>query len=297
MLSPQDRRLYLRVQRKAATLSPEAASELLRAYEAIRAELSPAELQRLIESGRFDQLIDDALLDKHLQPFRERLIESVRKGAQSVEIANFRGGFDMLNPRVIDGIRALDSRVMNTIKQDIRETVRAYVENGLRDGVAPRTIARDLRSTIGLAPNQAEAVANYRAELESGKRGLHRSLRDRRFDKADLTPERIDRMVAAYEKRMTAHHANTVSRTATVDSLKLGQRLSWEEAVDKGIVDRGELWRKWISVGDDRVRPEHQRMNGEEVPFDSHYSNGDMVPGESTWNCRCIERVIVKRAA
>jgi hypothetical protein len=31
------------------------------------------------------------------------------------------------------------------------------------------------------------------------------------------------------------------------------------------------------------------------VPFDDTYSNGEMVPGESTYNCRCVSIVFVAR--
>ena len=33
---------------------------------------------------------------------------------------------------------------MQTLAEGVRETVRAYVENGLRDGVGPATIARQI---------------------------------------------------------------------------------------------------------------------------------------------------------
>jgi len=33
------------------------------------------------------------------------------------------------------------------------------------------------------------------------------------------------------------------------------------------------------------------------VPFGSTYSNGEDVPGESTYGCRCVSRVFVARAA
>lgn len=410
-MTPRERALYLRFQRRAAAQSPDMAKALLDAYRQIRDTLSPAEIERLIASGQLDRIIDDATLDRAVIKVRERIVESVQQGFKATVRDLPKAGlvqgtpaisFDVLSPKVIEGVRALDSRVMNTIKDEIKETVRAHVENGLRDGKGPREIVRGLRSTIGLSPTQAQYVANYRRALESGdvSKALGYGLRDRRFDGtvrggggmvrlyraevpftakqaaewkahymsdptigremvasrgrwfadsreqvqlyadrpgarvyavdvprsvamrarsvdeswteyrlprkyADakrlledmpnapgggLSPEKIDRMVAAYEKRMTAFHAETVSRTATLDSMKLGQRLSWEDAARKGIVDRGLLQKKWITVQDDRVRPEHKLMHGESVPFDNTFSNGDTIPGESDFNCRCIAR-------
>lgn len=296
-MSPADRRLWLRVQRRAASLSPELAKELLDAYDVIRQSLSPADIERAIESGRIDTIIDDALLDRSLLPFRDKLQQAVRKGFETTQIPRADLGFDQLSPKVVDAVREMDSRVVNTIKQDIRDVVTAHVENGLRDGVAPRTVARQIKAYVGLAPNQAKAVENYRKALEGDGNPLDYKLRDRRFDRRDMTPAQIDKAVAAYQRRMENFHANTIARTATVDAQKLGNRLAWQEAIDSGAVQAGTVFRRWVTVGDDRVRDEHVAMNGEEVPFDQHYSNGELVPGESAWNCRCVERYIVRRAA
>jgi hypothetical protein len=100
-------------------------------------------------------------------------------------------------------------------------------------------------------------------------------------------------MTTAYRKRMEAFNAETQARTAALDAQRLGQRLSWQDAIDRGIVKTDELYRTWVSVGDDRVRPEHVEMDGEEQPYEQPYSNGETVPGESTYNCRCIEKYTV----
>lgn len=298
-MSPADRRLWLRVQRRAASLSPELAKELLDAYDVIRAALSPADIERAIETGRLDAIIDDALLDRSLLPFRDKLQAAVRKGFEATQIPRADLGFDQLSPKVVDAVRELDSRVVNTIKQDIRDVVTAHVENGLRDGVSPRTVARQIKSYVGLAPNQARAVENYRKALEGDGDPLSYKLRDRRFDRrvGNMTTEQVDRAVAAYQRRMENFHANTVARTATVDAQRLGQHLAWEDAVEQRIVDGQRLFKTWITVQDDRVRDEHAALQGERVPWDATFSNGEEVPGESTFNCRCVARYSVSREA
>jgi hypothetical protein len=96
---------------------------------------------------------------------------------------------------------------------------------------------------------------------------------------------------------MVAFNAETHSRTIALDSHKMGQRLSWVDAVERGIADRAKLRRRWVTVGDSRVRPEHVKMNGETVGFDEPFSNGQVTPGESEWNCRCIVRVFLVQEA
>jgi hypothetical protein len=292
-VSPRDKALWLAMQRRASSLSPDLARELLDAYRIIRESLSDAELTRLITSGQLESIVDKAVLERAFAPVRQRIVEAVQRGfhgnvSQLPKAGTIDGElavtFDLLSPDVITAVRELDSRVINTLRDDVRDTVRAIVENGLRDGDSHKTIARDLRSVIGLSPTQAENVQKYRAKLE----GLTRS---------PLSQDQIDKKVAAYERRAIRLNADTNARTATLDSLKLGQTLSWQDAVDNGLVDPNTLWKRWTSVGDDRVRDEHVAMNGEEVPFNDSYSNGEYTPGESTYNCRCISRVFVKRAS
>jgi hypothetical protein len=190
-------------------------------------------------------------------------------------------------------VRALDTKVVQTLKSDVVDVVRAHVENGLRDGVNPRVVARELGQVIGLAPNQEAAVRNFRKLLEAGDpEALVRKLRDRRFDstirRGALGPEQIEKMTEAYRRRMIAFNAETNARTASLDSMRAGQRLSWQSAIDSGIVDGSRLVKRWSGVLDARERPEHVAMEGETVPFDQPFSNGEMTPGESTYNCRCI---------
>lgn len=290
-MSPRDRALWLRVQRRANSLAPELQRELLTAYRVIGESLSDAELAHAIASGQIDAILDDALLDRSLIPLRQKLQLAVERGFKATVTELPKAGkvdgqvavaFDRLNPKVIDAVRSLDSRVVNTLKEDVRDTVRAFVEDGLRNGDAPKSIARRLRSVVGLSPSQAENARKYEAKLlASGK----------------YSAGRVEKMAATYRRKAIALNANTNARTATLDSLKLGQHLSWQDAIDAGIVDRDKLWKRWTTVGDDRVRDEHAAMNGEEVHFDAHYSNGELVPGESTFNCRCISRYFVRSGA
>lgn len=306
-MTPFEERLVASFQRRTAGLSPELAAELLKAYRIIRASLTDQQLEELVRTGAIEQFLDDALLERSLLGFRAKVMDAVRSGFNAdVKNVPQRGkvdgelaiGFDTLNPTVIDAVRELDSRVVNTIKDEVRDVVRAHVENGLRDGHAHRAIAKEIRPVIGIAPNQLEAVENYRKALKGTNPNASPTdyqLRDRRFDRLAMTPERIDRAVDAYRQRMTAHNANTVAGTATKDSLKLGQHLTWQDAIDKGIVAEEDLERTWVTAGDDRVRPEHQRMNGEKVGFNATFSNGDTIPGESEFGCRCVVRYTVKR--
>lgn len=301
-MSPAERLFWQRVQRRAATLSPELRAAVLRGFAALREGLTTAEVIRLISDGAPERVTSALFGEAEIHQAFVQLRREIRGGVEAAGVNFSRdlpaaarlAEFDVLNPKVVDGIRQLQTRVVATLGEQVRETVRAYVENGLRDGVSPTTIARGLRDVIGLAPNQEQWVRNYRLELE-GKLPtdtLTRRLRDRRFDatvqRGSLTTEQIDRATDAYRRRMLAFNADTNTRTMALDAQKLGQRLTWDAAVERGDIDGGRLMKRWGGVMDARERDEHVAMEGEVVGYDESFSNGEQVPGESTFNCRCI---------
>lgn len=320
-MTAAERILLNRLRRRARHMSPDLVRREMAAYEMIREVLSEAELVRAIESGQLDRLIFEILDDGTLDPAFARLrlavdrsvLDSARLEATK-HLPSFLQpiAFNILSPHVVQAVRILDTRVIDGLKDEVRETVRQRATAGIRAGEGPRTTARGMRAVIGMAPNQEEAVSNFRRMLTEGDReALTRALRDRRFDStlrrtlgrggAGLTRDQIERMVAAYRRRMIAFNAETHARTVALDAQKLGQRLAWVDAIERGIVSRDQLTREWVAVGgpkgDGRNRPEHLAMHGESVGFDEPFSNGELVPGDSTYNCRCVSRVKIARAA
>lgn len=294
--------------RRVRQKTPALRAALLRALDNIEQTLTPSQLAQYIRSGSLERVFGDAGLDQFLTGVSSHLhrdvIEATSFYAKDLPGKGklngvFVASFDVLDPNVITAIRTLDTRVFEPLKASIRSSVRLIVEEGIREGQGPLAISRQLRDIIGLAPNQLQSVLNYRRELEAGsKAALDRKLRDRRFDTlvGRASPEQIDRMVAAYKRRFTAFNAEVNARTMTLDALKLGQRLSWDSASKRGLVDRNTLWKRWVGVKDERERPEHLAMEGEEVPFDKPFSNGQMIPGDTEFNCRCIAIYFERRA-
>jgi hypothetical protein len=301
--------LWRRVQRRAAQMDPELASAILRAFARVRDAMSESQIVRALTLGGEERLFQDvlkqAVMDVAFQPVRDQMRTGVRDAFRyhAADLPKPPTGstltvsFDFLNPKVLDAIRTLETRVITSLSDSIRETVRAKVEAGLLAGVNPRETARELRPLIGLGPSQLKEVQNYRDALNgvNGRQESDYTLRDKRYGLGkDRTPEQIDRMVATYTKRRIALNAETVARTAALDAQKLGQQLAWSDAVERGVVDGDRLRKQWVTVLDGRERPEHHDMNGSQTGYDQPYSNGDNYAGEGDpWNCRCIDRYFV----
>jgi hypothetical protein len=313
-MTPQQRRALDRLQRQARTLAPELVAAILAAFKLIRERMPMAEVERLIRAGRITEVVNAAapadLIERALNPSTQALTQGVLRSArQTIPLLPARArdiivGFNELNPNIIDAIRALDTATIRTLVPEMQTAIRQSVEAGIRDGINPRAMARELRETIGLAPNQSEAVRNFRRKLEGGPRAavykdaLDSPLRDRRFDSVvrramangeKLTPAQIDRMVSAYQRRFIARNAETHARTAALDAQKVGQQLAWEESKASGALGDAEVIAVWVTNLDGRERPEHNAANGITRPLDGVYSTGQSYPGEGEWNCRCSE--------
>jgi len=292
------------MERRTKALTPELRLAWASAVQKMRKQLTDDRVAELITSGRIDELVTPEVLDDALRDLRRGMAYGLQTGAASVmgtlpEEAQL--AFTLrANPRVLDAIRTLDSKLLHGWKRDARASVRTVVEQGLRDGVNPRAVARDLREAVGLAPHQLGEVRNYRKALEdrlalvrtSGKLGgvARYTLRDKRFDaavrKRDYTPAQIDTMVERYVARRTADHASTIARTAALNANRSGQDAAFRTAIDGGHVDPARSFKTWRSVGDSRVRDDHQAMNGERVRYNEPFTNGQQYPNE--YNCRCL---------
>lgn len=314
-------RAIARAQSRVGRFQPGMIDRILRAWEIIRESFSDAQVARLMRSGLVDQFVQDVLnepdLDRAFLAFRQQIrqtvVDSYTVSIKDLPKAGKIDGvpaiaFDHLSPKVIDGIRGLESEAINTLKGDVKEVARAYIENGLRDGKAPGAVARGLRSVIGMAPNQAEAVVNFESMLRAGdKEALTRQLRDKRYDRAidkafagdGLTESQIETMTSAYKRKMIAYNANLNATTHTRDAYKLGQSLSWQDAQENGVVPEGfQAVKTWVHMDQPNPRPEHEAMDGETVAADENYSNGDSYAGEGDpWNCHCLDRFSIARIA
>jgi hypothetical protein len=312
-VTPAERRAWDRIRRRAATLSPEIVIALLRAFQVLRDRIPVGEVERLLRAGLIDQAVNAAapaeLIERLLNPASDVLTEGVVSSARAnIPMLPPRArdlviAFGQLDPRVVDAIRALDSTSLRSLVPEIRQAVRDTVQAGIEAGVGPRVTARQLREIIGLAPNQAEAVRNFRRALQEGdvSKALGYQLRDRRFDAqvrgGQLSAEQVDKMVTRYEQRFVAFNAETHARSAAIEAQKVGQRIAWQEAQASGALGDGEVWKRWVTTLDGRQRDSHEEMNGAEARLDEPYSSGQMYPGEGEYNCRCVETYFVRRAA
>jgi hypothetical protein len=316
-VTPSEREALARLDRLAAGLTPALAAAFRRALAAIRDAATLDALARAVEQGGAEAVVNLLLsVDAETtatQALARGLVPAVTATALTTArvsrplqglVATFtRSGF----PEAEAAAQAMAVDRYRGLAAELRPVLRGVVADGIAAGQNPRVVAQAVKNVVGFTDYDRRIVQSFREALESGDfaGALGRELRDRRSDsvlrrlaKAQdgaLTPAQVERMVAAYERRLLNWRAETWARTAALDATREGQRVAWQAAIDQGAIE-GPLVKRWVTRLDGRERPGHRAANGQTVPwgqpfYDPSISAYVQVPGQGTYNCRCAYTV------
>lgn len=173
--------------------------------------------------------------------------------------------FSITNPRAIEWARNRAANLITEIGPSTRETVREIITSGLRDGRAPRVIAKEIGSYVGLRSDQLETLRKFEAGGAS------------------------EAQVARRAKQLLKQRGELIGRTETMRSSNQGLREMWHQAVDNDLLP-SDVKREWIATADDRTRDEHADLDGEQVGLNEGFSLG-FEPGEEV-ACRCSQGIV-----
>lgn len=267
-----------RAQRRLQDLASGLEPALRRAFLDMAAGLTPEsleELVRLLDAGQLDQAV--AYLTGSPQAVaaiavvRSRYAAGLIRivGAVARDLAYGEGGRKLIvaapvaSPELVAAVRRWEDGAFARVLADVREGLRETIARELARGIGPRQVALALKrdiGTAGLTAYDARIIASFRAALEEGRAtdALRRTLRDRRFDQllrreATLTPAKIDRMVAAYRRKLIAFRAETFARTSAIQAANEASEIGWRTAVTQGAVATEEIRRYWVVAADERL--------------------------------------------
>ena len=265
------------------------------------------------DAGRSLQSVIATMIGRALQP----LGAAARAGASAPIAAQVPAGpadprrtivfsLHTRSPRVEAFIQEHRLRLAGDLASDQLATIRSVLTRAALLGQPLEKTAQELRQTVGLAPSQAQHVLSYRAGLETlDPRVLTRALRDRRFDRTvrrairtgvPLTAEQVQRLVDIYHRRYIAYRAMTIARTEGVGAANNGHIASIADFLDghPGFT----VVKTWIATDDDRTRPDHRGLNGQQViglytPFTApsgeqvRWPHDPKAAAKEKINCRC----------
>lgn len=318
---------------------PEIAAAFQEAVEDLR---TAAEIQRLataIEAKNLMAAMEALHLDAAAYgPLQDALQRAFTEGGQlgvgsiparSPEGAALIVRFNARNLEAEAWLRNHSSELVTRIMEDQRTAVRTALEDGMRRGVNPRSVALDIvgrvnRATgkreggvLGLSAPQERAVARAADELASGdpealKNYLTRARRDKRFDRTvqkairDETPvpaETVTKALTAYQRRLLQLRGEMIGRTEAMTALHAAQHEALKQAVASGQIQAAQVRRTWRSAGDLRVRHTHAALDGDTVGLEERFRSPSgarlLFPGDPTApaaeiiGCRCAVSVRV----
>lgn len=130
-----------------------------------------------------------------------------------------------------------------------------------------------------------------------------RRLRDFRYDSVlqramqtgqPLTPQQIDRMVDAYQKKYLRYRSETIARTESLRASNIGADATWRQAIQSGTIKEHWLRRFWVLGRDDRTcltcrgvhnaNPEGRAFDEPFItPYGEQIRHPPLHPG-----CRCV---------
>lgn len=332
--SPKD------ILRQIELQEPAIVRAFLESVREIVGDAKVAQIEALIASGQFAQIavvlgVNAAAFSTMLEAVRTAYVRGgVYETGQVSRGGTFRLRFDVRNARAEAWLRDHSSRLVTEIVEDQRQAIQLAAAEGTRTGRNPRQTALDIVGRIspqtgrrsggivGLTSQQAQYVANARAQLLSGdpeqmRAYLQRGRRDARFDglvrraiaaSKPVAVADVDRIMARYADRLLLLRGETIARTEALSAFSAGREETYAQAIDQGI--RAEnVTKTWRTAADGRVRDAHAAMRGQKRAFGEPFRSPTgallMHPGDSSLgaggsdlaNCRCVHVIRIDQIA
>src|SRR3990167_7525109 len=227
-LEPRLRRAFLAAAQKAKNQA-----NLQRLAEAIAAgQLSQAEAY----SGSL------SLAEGFREPLRMNLVAGFLSGAgYGIEELRTFGAvlqFNLMNPHAANYAKQMSVKLVDDVKKNAGESVRALIAEAVEFGVTPAKTALIIRDAniVGLHPRQTAAFAKYWGKLQA--EGVKEEIMDRRLQR--------------YGNALLRQRSLTIARTEIMRSTNSGQLAAWQDARRQGLI-YPDAQRRWRGTNDDRT--------------------------------------------
>ena len=277
-----DKTTLARLERLARRMEPALRAAFLAAIQSARQKVTLELIEQALREIDPAAAIRAATGGLEFEKMRETLAQIVEaSGAITTQALQRTTGtilasFNLTNPYAAQYARTEVGRLIRGITQTTQEGIQRLIERGIVEGIDVRTSARQIRSMVGLTPQQADWVMNYETRLlDRGIGGL-------------------DAKVERYANKLIRQRALTISRSETLDAANSGQIAAWKAAQDQGLLDK-DVAVTWIVTPDERLceicAPIPTMDENKNVKVGGAFTTGDgrriTRPQESHPRCRC----------
>lgn len=156
------------------------------------------------------------------------------------------------SPLVQRAAREMSANLIQGVTQESKRAVRQVLFESIRDGVPPGTAQKTIREIVGLSQRDALALTRFAdAQRANALTPSARVLAERRIER--------------YSQKLLRARGLNIARTETIRAGNIGRQLGWQEAADRGLIDRSTFKQRWMVTHDDRLCPRCAPMDGKLV--------------------------------
>jgi hypothetical protein len=235
--------------------------------------LKRGDIDLAVSAVPWNAVATPVLQDQFMGAFQTAFQQSGRVSAQIVPGVK-PYSISVVDDRSITYLRDYGSQKITDYGITNRTVINDALVSAMHDGFTPQQTANLIKPFVGLSEPYAKAVSNLAGRLvESGS-----------------SQDEVMAAVARYSKQLIAARTMTIARTESQEAVGAGQHEAWLQGEDRGIIDAATAIRRWITAGDDQVRPAHEFMEGQECGLHEMFKDGDGVTWErppAGINCRC----------
>jgi len=183
--------------------------------------------------------------------------------------AHVQTAFNETNPRAVAWAQRHAARFVTEITRETREGIRRFITDAFVQQVPPVKLVRQLREVIGLTSRQVDTLSRQRDQ----------------WVEAGLSESTVLKRMEFASARALRERSWVIARTETMAASNAGQVDAWGVARSEGLLD-ADLVKEWIVTPDDRLCPECEPLDGEQVALDEAFPGGVYQPPLHP-NCRC----------
>ena len=198
--------------------------------------------------------------------------------SQLSELLSVQVKFDLKSPEAIAWAEKYGAQQVKYVSRATKLAIRQITASGLQDGLSPAEQSKAIRQIVGLLPQHAQAVLNYRNQLI--KSGTDEALAGRLTDK--------------YRKKLLKWRADTIGLTESHTAANEGLRQANRGAVERGILKPSEYEQEWLTSADKRRCDRCAGMQGKRASLPDGTFPGDGSGPILHPRCRCTTIIVRK---
>lgn len=142
--------------------------------------------------------------------------------------------FDVTNPQIRGYLTTLRTeRAIKYVSDDVKKVVQGYITRTFTEGLSPRQVAENLKSSIGLLPQHEIALQKYKDGLRAGGASL----------------AKVKNLGDKYEEKLLDYRTGMIAKTEVRLATNFGQLSVWKEMATQGSVDKDRAQKEWVVDG------------------------------------------------